>query len=111
MTGGVEILAHLVARTRLAVTDVAAAASEREHEAADFGGEWMMLPIARRVQPQDLSCGADRRQRVQHRQDRRCPDSGAEQHHWPLSGLRNEASARRAHVESIAHTDVLPQVG
>src|SRR5262249_15758289 len=51
MTGGVEILAQLVARARPAVTNIAAAAREREHEAADFCGEWVMLPIASRVQP------------------------------------------------------------
>ena len=70
-----------------------------------------MLPIASRVEPQDLPCRAGRRQRVQHRQNRRRPDSRAEQHHRPLSGLQNEASARRADVESIAHPDMLPQVG
>src|SRR5216684_6020831 len=55
----------------------------------------MMLPIASRVQPQDLPCRVGRRQRVQHRQNRRRPDSRAEQHHRPLSGPQNEASARR----------------
>ncbi len=70
-----------------------------------------MLPIASRVQPQDLPCRPSRRQRVQHRQNRRRPDSRAEQHHRPLSRLQNEASARRADVESIAHPDMLPQVG
>src|SRR5262249_43929529 len=94
-----------------AVTNVAAAVRERDDEAADFGGEWMMLAIASRVQPQDLPCRAGRRQRVQHRQNRRCPDSRAEQHHRPLSGLQNEAPARRADVESVAHPDVLLQVG
>src|SRR5262249_30207097 len=53
VTGGVEILAHPVARTRPAVADIAAAVSERAREASDFGGEWMMLLITRRVQPQD----------------------------------------------------------
>ena len=46
----------------------------------------MMLPIASRVEPHHLSCRARRRQRVQHRQNRRCPDSGAEQHERSLSG-------------------------
>src|SRR5262249_32703013 len=80
-------------------------------EAVDFGGEWMMLSIASRVQPEDLSCRVERRQRVQHRQNRRRPDSRAEQHHRPLSGLQNEASARRADVESMAHPDMLSQIG
>src|SRR5262245_28467012 len=62
MTGGVEILAHLVARVRPAVTNIAAAARELEHEAADFCGERMMLPIASRIQPQALPCRAGRRQ-------------------------------------------------
>ena len=70
-----------------------------------------MLPIASRVQPQDLPCRTGRRQRVQHRQNRRRSDSRAEQHHRPLSGLQDEASARRADVESIAHPDMLAQVG
>src|SRR5206468_4891850 len=111
VTGSLEILTHLVARVRPAVTNIAAAVREREHEAPDFGGEWMMLPIASRVQPQDLPCRAGLRKRVQHRQNRRRSDSRAEQHHRPLSGLQNEASARRADVESIAHPDMLPQIG
>jgi hypothetical protein len=84
---------------------------QREHEAADFGGEWMMLPIASRVQPQDLPGRAVRRQRVQHRQNRRRPDSRAEQQHRPLSGLQDEATSRRADVKSIAHPGMLLQVG
>src|SRR4029079_17898659 len=54
VTGSVEILAHLVARARLAVTNIAAAVGERGHEAADLSGKWMMLPVAARGQPQDL---------------------------------------------------------
>src|SRR5262249_37297676 len=46
VTGSVEILTHLVARARPAVTNIAAAARELEHEVADFCGEWMMPPIA-----------------------------------------------------------------
>src|SRR5580692_5530494 len=52
--GRVEILAHPVARGGLAVANKAAAVRERAHEAADLGGKRMMLPIARRVQPQYL---------------------------------------------------------
>jgi hypothetical protein len=52
---------------------------------ADFCGEWMMLRIASRVQSQDLPCRAGRRQREQHRQNRRRPDSRAEQHLSPSS--------------------------
>src|SRR5262249_43029424 len=111
MTDGVEILTHPVARARPAVTNVAAAVRERAHEAADFVGEWMMLAIPSRVQPPDLSRRVFRRQRVQHRWNRRGPDSRAEQQHRLLSGLQNEASARRADVESIAHADMFPEVG
>jgi hypothetical protein len=70
-----------------------------------------MLPVASRVQPKERSSRVGRRQRVQHRQNRRRPDSRAEQYHGPLPGLQNEASARRADVEDIAHPDKLPQVG
>ena len=111
MTGRVEILSHRVAATRPAVTDIAAAVREREHEAADLGGKRMMLPDRGRVQPPDLSCRAGRRQRVQHGQHRRRADSRAEQHDRPFAGLQDEASARRADVERIAHTDMLVQVG
>jgi hypothetical protein len=52
VTRRIEILSHPVARARPAVTDIAAAVRKREHEAADLGGEGMMLPIASRVQPQ-----------------------------------------------------------
>ena len=71
----------------------------------------MMLPITSPVEPQQLPGRAGRRQRVQHRQNRCRPDPRAEQHDRPLSGLQNEASARRADVENIAHLDMLPQVG
>src|SRR5262249_21835820 len=54
MTSSIEVLADLVVRTRLAVTNIAATASEGDHELADFDSEWMMLPIAGRMQPQDL---------------------------------------------------------
>jgi len=108
VTRGVEILTHLVARARSAVTHIGAAVREREHEAADFGGEWMMLSIASPVQPQDMPRRAGGRQCVQHRQNRRRPDSRAEQHHPRLSGLQNDASARRAGVERIAHPDMPP---
>src|SRR5262245_4244752 len=70
----------------------------------------MMLPIASRVQPQDLPCRSGRRQRVQHRQNRRRPDARAEQHNRPLSRLQNETSARQTDVESIAHPDMVPKV-
>src|SRR5262249_45749808 len=66
VTGSVEILTHLAARAWPAVTNIATALGEREHEAADFSSEWMMLPIASRVQPQHLPCRANRRQRMQH---------------------------------------------
>src|SRR5205823_3425349 len=108
--GRVEVLAHLVARAWPAVTNISSAVRKREHEATDFGGKWMMLSIASRVQPQDLPCRAGRRESLEHRQNRCCPNSRAEQHERPLSGLQNEASARRAYVESIAHPDMLPQV-
>ena len=111
VTGSVEILAQLIARVRPAITNIAAAVGERGHDAADFGGKWMMLPITSPVEPQQLPGRAGRRQRVQHRQNRCRPDPRAEQHDRPLSGLQNEASARRADVENIAHLDMLPQVG
>src|SRR5262249_51645659 len=111
VTGGVEILALLALRAGPAVTNIAAAVGEGGHEAADFCGKWMMLPVASRMQPQDLPCRVGRRQRVQHCQDRRRSDSRAEQHHGPLPGLQDEASTRQADVENIAHPDMLPQVG
>jgi hypothetical protein len=110
VTGRIEVLTHPVGRARPAVTNIAAAMREREHEAADFGGEWMMLPIASRVQPKHLPRGTGRRQRVQHRQNRGRSDSRAEQHHGPLSGLQNEASTRGADIENIAHPDMVAQV-
>src|SRR5262245_47105545 len=67
MACSVEIFTDVVARVRPAVTNIAAAARKREHEATDFSDEWMMVPIASCVQPQDLPYRAGRRQRVQHR--------------------------------------------
>ena len=108
---GVEILTHPVARPWPAVAHIAAAVREREHEAADFGGEWMILPIASSVQPQDLPSRASSHQCVQHREKRGRPDSRAEQQHRPLSGLQSESSARRADVEDIARPGMVAQIG
>src|SRR5262245_20950490 len=46
VTGSVEILTLRVPRARPAVTNIAATVREAVHEAADFGGEGMMLPVA-----------------------------------------------------------------
>jgi hypothetical protein len=64
VTGRVKILTPFVARAGPAITNVAAAVHEREHEAANFVREGMMLPIASCIQPQDPPCRARRRQRV-----------------------------------------------
>src|SRR6266545_452724 len=71
----------------------------------------MMLPIAGPMEPQDLTRRPGSRQRVQYRQHGGHPDSRAEQHHRALSGLQDEASARRADVEDVVQADMLPQVG
>ena len=110
MASSVEIFTHLVARVRPAVANIAAAPREREHESTYFGGEWMLLPITSRVQPKNLPCRAACNQRVQHGLNRRRPDSRTEQYHRALSRLENEASARRADIEYIAHPDMVAQV-
>src|ERR1700754_1995007 len=51
VTRPIKILAHLVGRARPAVTNVAAAIWQRQHETSYFGSERMMLAIASRVQP------------------------------------------------------------
>lgn len=83
---------------------------EGKHEAAYFVGEWMMLPVACGMQPEDLSCRAGRCQGVQHGQNGRCSDPCAEQHHRSFSGLQGKASAWRTHIEDIACPNVIPQV-
>src|SRR5262245_6650470 len=110
MTRSVEILSHVVARVRSAVANKAAPVRERAHETADFGREWMMLSIASRVQPQNLPVRVRSRQHMKHGQNRRRPDSRAEQHDRAFSRPENEASARRADIERIAHPDMVPQV-
>jgi hypothetical protein len=61
MASCIEIFTQLVARLRRAVTNIAAAARKREHEAADFSDEWMVLPIARCMHPENLPCRVARR--------------------------------------------------
>src|SRR4051794_10230524 len=107
----VEILAHLLARARLAVTNIAAAMRELRHQPPYFSAEGMMLSIVSRMEPQNLPRGTLRRQRMQHRQHRRRPNSRTEQHQRPLPGLQNEASARRTYIKPIAHPHLLFQVG
>src|SRR5262245_47031426 len=54
MTGSIEVFTHLVARARPAVTDIAPSIRECTHEILDLDSERMMLPVASRVEPQDL---------------------------------------------------------
>src|SRR5262249_31343569 len=82
---------------------------KHSHQAADLRAEWMMLPIASPVEPQDLACRAGRRQRVQHRENRRRSDSRAQQQR-ALAGQENETAARHADIESIAHSYTVPQI-
>src|SRR5436305_12495615 len=70
----------------------------------------MVLPIASAVKPQYLTCCAGCRERVQHRENGRSPDSSAEQYYRPVTGLQNKASARRADIHGVAHVKVIPQV-
>src|SRR5262252_7093301 len=54
VTDRVIILAQCVTRVGPAVTNVAAASRESQHEAANFCGEGVMLSVAGGVQPQNL---------------------------------------------------------
>src|SRR5579859_8243335 len=110
MTGTIEIGAQRIVWIRSAVTNVAAAVLERAHQGADLGGERMVLPIARPVEPQDLPCRSGGGERMKHRQHRCSPDSRAEEDHRCLTGLQNEAPPWRAEVERIAHPHLLAQV-
>src|SRR5262249_8629906 len=110
MTGTIEILAHPLVQSWLAVTHVIASVRKRAHEVADFSGKRVMPAITCGMDPEDLPCRAVSRQGVQHRQNRCHSDPSADQRDRSLSRLQNETSARRADVESVAHTDMLPQV-
>ncbi len=110
-TGLIEVSPELVSGAGQAVRDITAGARERADQAARLGGEGMVVAIARSVQPQDGTGRPRRRQRVQHRQNRRRADTGAEQNDRRIPGLQDEASARRAHAERVAHADVLSQIG
>src|SRR5262249_8911793 len=94
MTCSIEILAGLVERAWLAVTDIAPTVRERKHKAANFAREWVMLPVPGHMQPQDWPCRAIRRESVQHRKTGRRPNPCTEQHRRSLSRLENEASPR-----------------
>src|SRR5262245_47797766 len=71
----------------------------------------MVLAIASAVQPENLTCRTLRRQRVQHRQDGRRPDSRAEEHDGPFAGFQNETSAWVTDVQNVARSHVFLQVG
>src|SRR5207237_6237652 len=103
VTRAVEVLTHLVERARPAVTHIAAPLRKREHQAADLGGERMMLPIASLIEPQDLSRRPGFCQRIEHCQNRRRSDSSAEQHYRAFFDTQREASAWQADVEHVAH--------
>src|SRR5262249_13186210 len=110
MAARIEILRNPVVRAGPAVTDIRAGAGKRESQTPHFRREWMMITIASTVQPEDLSPRLRRRQRVQHRQDRRCPDACTEQNDRVFSRLQHEAAAGRADVECIADPNMFSDV-
>ena len=94
-----------------AETDMAAAVRQAREELPNLGGEKKMSAVARGVQPQHRTRRMRRRQGVQHRKDRRHPDSGADERHGPLAGLQEERPARRADFEKIPHPHVVSHIG
>ena len=67
-----------------------------------LGGEGLLTPAARAVQPPDLPVGMLLRQGVEHGHDRRGADAGADQQHGRMGPVEDEGAARRCDIELIA---------
>ena len=102
MTGNIEIVADLILSTRAAISDVPSAIRKLRQKPARFFDERMLVAIPCSINPPDCATGPLRLQLVKHRQQRRNPDSGAEQHHGPLARLQSEVSSWRADFDRIA---------
>ena len=88
-----------VVRTRTAVADVPVSVWQRGKQGLRLGGEWLLGPAARAVQPPDLAARACGGQRVQHGQDRSGADTGADQQDRCRPGPEDERAAWRGDLQ------------
>src|SRR5262249_26218128 len=107
----VKVSSEAILDAGTTVEDVAAAAPERLEQASRLRGEGMILPVASSVHPPDFACGSIRNERVQHGQDWRRTNPGAEEHHAPIARLEDKAPARGARVQAIAEEGARRAVG
>ena len=104
MSGRVVVLPELVAGGGPAVADVAPAARERRDEASRVDARTDgSRGSSRHGATRPLATGRRSGQRVQHGQHGRRADARAEQHDRTFARAEDEAPARRAGVEDVAH--------
>ena len=93
-----------------AVADVGPHVWERSEQRAGLGGEGVVAAAACAVQPPDLSVGMLLRQRVEHGEDRGCPDAGADQQHGRVRLVEDEGAPWCCDLELVANRNPGVQV-
>ena len=83
---------------------------ERGEQRARLGRERQVAAAACAVEPPDLAAGMLRRQGVEHRQDRRRADAGADQQHGRAGLGEDEGASRRPDLEPVSDRDPGVQV-
>src|SRR6202034_763553 len=93
-----------------AVEDVLAGVRECRQQVAGLGGQSVLIPAARRVQPPDLTLGFLGGELVQHGEHWGCPDPGRDQDDRFRAVLKYEVAARGGDVEDRALPECAVQV-
>ena len=94
----------------LAVGDESVTVRECREQLVDLGAEGMLFVVACAVQPPHRPRAVVSGQRVQHREDRSGPHSGAEQHNGAGPLAQHEVPAWGGDVQQVADLDAFVQV-
>ena len=110
MSGAVEIDRGTIAGIGRAVADMTVMVRKPAQEFARLGGEGMLSAVAGAVQPPDLSQRCFSSKSMEHRENRRHADAGAQQDNGPRGLLQREAAARRTELHDVAQLKLVGNV-
>ena len=109
-TNGVEIATFEIVRIRVAVTDVDPDARKRSEKRPRLAGEGVLPTVTSALKPPDLPVGVLLGQRMEHCQDRGCPDAGTDEQHRRLRPIEDEGATRCRDLELVADREPRVQV-
>jgi hypothetical protein len=108
--GPVVVPTFDVVGTWAAVADVGMHVWKRSEEPAGFGGERVVAPAARAMEPPDLSFAVFRGKRLEHGEDRGGADAGADQQYRRVGSVEDERASRSSDIELSADVEAGMQI-